>query len=579
MPTSLEISRVGAIVLRAMRGPLVTLLGVHAIAIIGMTLIPGKEINGETSYMGIFHAFYFTSYTATTTGFGEIPYEFSEAQRMWAIFCLYISVIAWFYAIGSIIHLVQNSYFQQALAERRFTRLVQNISDPFYVLCGFGDTGSLLARGLSDQGIPAVILEPDDARIKALSLRDYRVPMPGLCADASIPKHLLEAGLRRSNCRGVVTITNDEEVNLKISALARLLNPKIQVITRSKVDIYEETLATLGEDVHIVDPFKTFAKGLGAAIYNPVIYMLNDWLVGAHGASLEGSFCPPRGAWIICGYGRMGHEIHQVLTAQKIPTAVIDPHDYSEGDQVTKYVVGRSTAKTLTEAGIKEAAGIVVGTNDDGHNLGILLNARSLNPGLFSIVRQNRHENEVAFNAANADMIMQPSLVTARRILFLLIAPLLKPFFRYLMELHTYENDIMEQLFNRLRERVGSDVKPHLLSLEVNEEMSQEAVKILDEGETLRLGDILSDPRDRNVQLATVPLIVYSGEDMVVLPDDNYSIKRNDQILFCGWKFAHELLDSTLNNEYTLHYIRTGTEKPRSYFMQWVTKRRESLST
>lgn len=577
MPASLEIGRVGSVVLRAMRGPLVTLCVVYAIAIIGMTLIPGREINGETQYMGVFHAFYFMSYTATTTGFGEIPHEFSEAQRIWAIFCLYTSVISWFYAIGSIIHLIQNPYFQQALAERRFAKRVENIVGQFYILCGFGDTGSLLARGLSDQGISCVILEPDDARIKALSLRDYRVPMPGLCADSSIPKHLIEAGLQKQNCQGIVAITNDEEINLKISALARLLNPKIQVITRSKVDIYEETLATLGSDVHIVDPFKTFAKGLGAAIYNPFIYTLNDWLVGAHGASLEGSFCPPRGIWIICGYGRMGHEIQRVLKKQNIPTAVIDPHENSaEKDSIHTYVVGRTTANTLIESGIKDAAGIVAGTNDDGHNLGILLNARALNPGLFSIVRQNRHENEVAFSAADADMIMQPSLVTARRILFLLVAPLLKPFFRCLMKLHYSENYIMEQLFDRLRSALGEE-KPHLLSLKINNKTCEEAIQVLDRGESLLLGDIMRDPRDWNELLSTVPLIVDSGKGLVLLPDDNFSLKKDDQVLFCGRKFAHDLINATINNEYTLHYVRTGVDMPRGYFMQWLAKRMQPM--
>ena len=77
-----------------------------------MTLIPGTVIDGQTHYMSIFHAFYFMTYTATTTGFGEIPYEFSNAQRFWAILCLYFSVVAWIYAIGAIIQLIQNPQIQ-----------------------------------------------------------------------------------------------------------------------------------------------------------------------------------------------------------------------------------------------------------------------------------------------------------------------------------------------------------------------------------------------------------------------------------------------------------------------------------
>ncbi|NYT47363.1 MAG: hypothetical protein H0A75_07100 [Candidatus Methanofishera endochildressiae] len=72
-------------------------------------------IEGESTYLSIFHAFYFMTYTATTTGFGEIPFAFSDAQRLWAIVCLYVSVVTWFYALGSIIRLFQNVPFKRAL--------------------------------------------------------------------------------------------------------------------------------------------------------------------------------------------------------------------------------------------------------------------------------------------------------------------------------------------------------------------------------------------------------------------------------------------------------------------------------
>jgi voltage-gated potassium channel len=598
MAASLEIGRVGAIVLRQMRRPIMTLLVVYAVAVFGMTVIPGREIDGQTYYMSFFHAFYFITYTATTTGFGEIPYEFSEAQRIWAIACLYVSVIAWFYAIGAIIRLIQNPHFRLALSERNFASSVERIIGPFYILCGFGDTGSLLARGLSDARIPTVILEADEARIQALTLRDYNVPMPGLCADASIPIHLQEAGMERPNCKAVIAATNNEEVNLRISAIASLLNPDTTIVTRSRVDVFEETLSTLSRKLHIVDPFKVFAKGLSAAIFNPAIYMFNEWLVGAPGATsarlsgwLDGTLeprvrVPPKGKWIICGYGRMGHEVHEMLEKRGLKVAVIDPHPgRSDDDGLSRYVVGRTTATTLRDAGIEEAVGILAGTDDDGHNLGILLNARALNPTLFVIVRQNRHANEVAFDKANADIIMQPSLVTARRILLTLIAPLLKPFFKFLLKLPDESKEaFMHDLLRCLIAAVGNE-KPHLLTLHITDETSSAVVELLESGETVLLGDVLRNPLDREHYIDTVPIVVCSepGQEcsdsaIRVLPGNDYAIKKGDQFLLCGREKAHRLFDSTLNNEYTLYYLRTGKEKPRGFFMQWLVKRYPQLA-
>ena len=572
MAAFVDLSRVTFIVMREMRRPLIALLLVYSISILVMVFIPGIEIEGETQYLSIFHAFYFMTYTATTTGFGEIPIEFSDAQRFWAIICLYGSVITWFYAIGTIIRLFQNPFLLRAFSEWRFSRGVQRIQEPFVILCGFGDTGSVLMRGLSDYGFPAVVIDNDIERIKALRLRDYKVVMPSFCGDASVPKYLIEAGLRRPNCKAVIAITNSEEANLKISALARLLNPSVGIISMSKVEVFEETLETLGGEVHIVDPFKTFAKVLAAAMHNPGFYSFNNWLVRDKGATLERYILPPKGTWVVCGYGRMGHEITRVLSKYGIKTAVIDPHDSKEEDQIDQYIVGRTTSKTLAKAGIEEAVGILSGTNDDGHNLGILLNARYFNRSLFTIVRQNRHENEVAFRATEVDMIMQPTLVAARKILYILIAPLLKTFFRYLLEDKPGRKKEMEFIIQILREKVGDQV-PHLITVDFTREKSKAVIPLLDEGKKVYLGDLIRDPRGREKELDMVVFVIKSNDQEIILPSESYEIKEHDQMLLCGTGLAYRLFNATINSEYKLFYVQKGVYKPRSYLARWVVKK------
>jgi voltage-gated potassium channel len=70
---------------------------------------------------------------------------------------------------------------------------------------------------LSDDLTPTAVLDSDTERIKALRLRNYRVTMPGLCADVSVPQHLLDAGVQHPRCKAVVVLTGNDEVNLKIS--------------------------------------------------------------------------------------------------------------------------------------------------------------------------------------------------------------------------------------------------------------------------------------------------------------------------------------------------------------------------
>lgn len=578
MAGSVDLNRVTFIVLREMRMPMLVLIIVYAITIIGMVFIPGPVVDGKIQYMSIFHAFYFMTYTATTTGFGELPFTFSNAQRVWAIICLYISVISWFYAISSIIRLFQNPFFLRAVAERDFSKTVQRITGNYFIICGFGSTGSILARGLSDAGLTAVIIDADVERIKALHLRNYRTLMPGLVANAGVPKHLLEAGIRQPNCKGIISITNDEEINLKISALARFMNKDIQIITQSKLDVFEDSLSTLGGDVHIVDSFKIYGSLLSATIYHPGIYILNQWLVGDKDADLNKCLNSPKDHWIICGYGRMGQEVNRALTNKGINTTVIDPQKDPGHIPVKAFIIGRATGKTLLAADIKKAQGIVAVTGDDGHNLGILLNARNHNPKIFSVVRQNFHENDVAFNAANADLVMQPSLVTARRIMILLKAPLLKSFFRYFMTNESGRSEQLHQVIEQLKQAIGQH-KPRLTTIDFSVDKASALIDCLDKGYEVLLGDLLRDPRNREVQLDIVTFIIGSNEVTHVLPDPDYRINKDDQLLFCGTDMAYRLFNATLNNEYTLYYVQTGKFKTGSSLMRWYKNKKSTASS
>ena len=551
-----DLDRVTAIVLREMRLPLIVLLSVNALGIAIMVLIPGT--NGEP--MGFFHAFYFMTYTATTTGFGELPIEFSDLQRMWATVCLYMSVVAWVYAIGSIIRLVQNPHFTLAIAQSRFARAVTRIREPFFIICGFGDTGSLLARGLSDHRVSAVVIDTDVERIKALGLRDYDVPMPGLEGDASVPKNLQDAGLERSDCRGVVLLTGDDDVNLKIAVMTRLMNPDAEVICRSMSRAHEEELVGLGSVV-LTDPFETFARELGLALNQPPLHTLDEWLVGVRGVSLSTLVSYPRGLWVLCGYGRMGRWLYQSLSEWGVGTIVVDP-DVDSAKEVAVGVNGLATRANLEKAGIASASGVIAATSSDADNLAVLLTARSLNPNAKLIVRQNSHENELAFSAASADLIMQPSLVTARRILLRLISPLIQELLEHLEQ---NPQVLADQVLPRLRDTVDQP-NPALWTVRLTSDETPAALEFMSDVE-LPLGDLFRDPRNRNRMLKAVPLVVKRGEDRLVMPDLDLPLAVGDEVLICSTSEAQTRARSCFRDIYTLSYLVTGLERSRSWVM------------
>jgi len=563
-------SKVIFIVLRYMRRPLLALIAVYVTSMVGWILIPGSD--GQN--LGFFHAFYFLTYTVTTTGFGELPHAFTEAQRMWGIVSLYAGVIAWFYALGSIIGLVQNDDFKRSVAERRFAKQVERIREPFYLVCGYGGTGALLVRGLSDAGKTVIVLDMDEERISTIPLRDYRSLVFGFHADVRNPHVLIGAGIQKPNCEAVVALTRNEDVNLKVSVTARMLNPSASVLTQSTSEIHEEILSTLGENVHIVDPFQTYAKYVGATIDNPLIHTLNQWLSGTPGATLDDRFQPPEGAWILCGYGRMGRWFRESLERQGVENIVIEPNPGPYAAQVPGMVVGRASRENLMKSGVEKAAGLLAGTDRDSDNMSILLTAKALNPGIFTIVRQNRYRNEVVFRGGEADLIMTPQLVSARRMLFLMIAPMMKPFFESLRARSDEHGGLfVDSVIDHLADVVGG-TQPKVWTIGALETSSRAMLHTMACGGTVRLRHLVSDPVDRTKRLACAPLVLYSGEDVSVLPDLDQPVYPGDEILMCGDARAYNLVEATLSNDYTLYYLITGKEFPRGWVFQWLLSRR-----
>lgn len=552
--------------LRFTRGPILVMILVYAIGIIGMALMPGQDVDGNPENMSLFHAFYFFTYTATTTGFGEIPHNFTEEQRLWTIICLYMGVIAWLYAIGSIIKLVQNPFFVNAIAERQFARSVRRIWSPFYIICGFGDTGSLLTRGLSDHGLMAAIIDGDEERIKALALRDYRDRMPGLCADASVPKHLVDAGIKHPKCLGVVALSADDDLNVKIAVMTRLLNPDAQVICRLTTSKHQQRLADM-QDVTVINPFELFAAQLRLTVSAPQVHTFREWLIGARGASLEKPLQKRDGLWILCGYGRMGSCIQREFMAQNIETVVIDP-EVEDVPDAKQTICEHGDIKALAAAGIEKAVGLVVGTDNDARNLGILLSARQFKSNALLIVRQNKHENEMVFNAASVDLIMQASLVTARNILLRLIAPAIQ---KVIDSLETSDPEVITELLKRLHQSFG-DKEPQLLSVMIGKD-TPAIVQVKEDGLIPRIADIIRNPADRKSELVCVPLAITRGSKTMVLPASQETIEINDTLLFCATIGDARRVHTTLKNPHRLNYLITGYEEPAGYFFKWLNRR------
>jgi voltage-gated potassium channel len=123
--------------------------------------------------------------------------------------------------------------------------------------------------------------------------------------------------------------------------------------------------------------------------------------------------------YIICGAGRVGHSVAHELSRKPCPFIIVESDEKSAADLDPKWLalVGDAASeKTLRDAGIERAAGLVAATTTDATNIYIVLTARGLNPMLKIIARATEERAERHLRTAGADIVISPYAAAGHRI-------------------------------------------------------------------------------------------------------------------------------------------------------------------
>ena len=556
------------IVLRRMRAPLIVIVAIYAISVLGLTLIPGIDADGRpTPVLSFFDAFYFVSYTATTIGFGEIPVAFSYGQRMWVVFCIYLTVVGWTYAIVTVLNLMREEAFQQARSMRSFARRVRRMVDPFFLVAGYGETGQLLCRAFDHLRIAFVVIDIEQERVDEIEVQDFARDVPALKADAANPEVLLMAGLRHPRCLGVIAITTNDSANLAVAMAVRLLNDRIPVLCGVQSEEVAANMASFGTD-YIINPFEKFAEYLSLAVRSPGSYQLLEWLTGIPGSELKPQAEPPKGLWVVAGFGRFGSAVVKELDHCGMGLTIIDPEYQLVQSHLCLRGLG-TDAVTLREAGIERAVGIVAASDDDVNNLSIAVTANELNPDLFVVLRRNRESNRILFEAFHADLEMVPAEILAHECLAVLTTPLLS---RFLQMVKLQDDAWADALVERLKQCAGTLV-PATWTVELDARAAPAIHWHLSRRE-LSLACLMRDPSNREQRLDCHPLLLVRMGGEILLPEPGTHIESRDRILFAGTPEATSKQALLLSNRNAADYVLTGREFSGAWIWEWIRRHR-----
>ena len=548
-PTDVPTTDAIFLVLRRMRGPFVVIIVTFSVSVLGLTLIPGVDADGNLHHLTLFDSFYVISYTATTIGFGETPYSFTIPQRMWVVVTIYASVLGWAYAIGAVLSLIQEPAFREAVHNQRFRRKVARLREPFVIVVGYGQAGRRVGLVLDELRHRFVVVDGDQRRIAALATESLTVDTPGIDADGANPAVLGLAGLGHKRCKGVVALTDDDETNLAIVMAVHLLRPEVTVIARCNDRATAERMDDFAPTA-VINPYDRYGAYLTLALLKPVTYQLVTWLISEPGTPL-----PPRreglagGRWVVVADDHFGQEVAHDLRRAGMAVAIADPDD--------------------GHPDVADAVGFVAGARRDATNLSSAAHARQQNGGLYICVRQSTIRNEALLEAFDPDSVFIPTQLVARETLARIVDPHLWEFVEQATE---QDEEWSLGVLKAIRLRCGSKA-PATMLVTVDGREAPAVDRWLRTGE-LTLGQLLLDPHDRGRKLPVAALGIIRGDTTLYAPDLGEPLQRGDQLFLCGRDIGFAMLSGSLFSDSNVVYLATGRQVPSTWVFRLLLRPR-----
>jgi len=208
------------------------------------------------------------------------------------------------------------------------------------------------------------------------------------------------------------------------------------------------TLFTIGfQEVHPLSPAGRIftmviaVSGVGTAVYaggQVVETIVEGEILGyRRRKKMERKIRDMKNHYIICGFGRTGHQVAEEFDESKVPYVVVDRKDETAEELTPRgipYIIGDVISdENLEQAGIKDARGLISTADSDVANVYVTLSARALNPNLYIVARASELETEKKLIMAGANRVISPYYISGKRMAAWAIRPVTSDFLDMVM--------------------------------------------------------------------------------------------------------------------------------------------------
>lgn len=312
-----------------------------------LSLLAAALAGGTTGYhvierWGFLDSIYMTVTTLTTVGFREV-HPLSTSGRIFTVALVMFGVFTFFTSVGIIANIILTGELSEPLRRRRMQKRFDSLRD-HYVICAFGRVGRAAAEELRQQGVPYVILEPQESLQRLIEADGA----PYLLADPTEEMVLLSAGIERA--KGLVCAVDSDAINVYITLTARSLNPKLTIVARASNPESVDQLHRAGAD-RVVSPYSLSGQRMASLALHPSLVEFFDMVTVAPDLRLEEIVVRPGSPLDgkTVGQARGEDDQTKILAVKKLGADLIASPDDGVGLGAGDLVVALGPVKTLSE--------------------------------------------------------------------------------------------------------------------------------------------------------------------------------------------------------------------------------------
>jgi voltage-gated potassium channel len=244
--------------------------GLKARLVLPLSVVSAVVVGGTLGYFWLWRAvggtwldaLFMTVTTITTVGYGEVK-PLDSAGRIFTMIIAIVGVGSLFFTFGVVMEYIVALRLADPTGRRKMDKRIEALHEHI-ILAGLGRVGRQAGQELAAARVPFLVVEPSEVTARQAEELGW------LClqGDATDDAVLERAGVRRA--RGLIATTANDATNMYIVLSARVLNPKLHIVSRAIDETSVPKLTRAGAD-RAISPYAIGGHRLAHLILSPTV--------------------------------------------------------------------------------------------------------------------------------------------------------------------------------------------------------------------------------------------------------------------------------------------------------------------